>query len=199
LPRLLRFAVLMCALFSSVVGLFGASASLGGMNRLSGEDRPSADATLSEKTAYEVAQVWDRQGEGFRAMSLAAAALLAAACGLVFVAANLFVRPGLFPREGIRRVLAAGTAGAAVLCTIYGASLAALSQKVAPLYLDLLLSQAPELSRDDLSASLPRAFVLAMGLVTAGFAGLFSLLSAYFGSASVRAVVSARDAELPSS
>lgn len=215
LPRGIRFAALLAALFAGLVWFksvwellevldaAGITEALRTSTPVAASDRPFLDATIAY---HEEAERSVGPMREFRALTLGALWL----CSLMVLSSALrLLRPAALPRAGDRQRLARMAVAAALLRAVDGAQALALTRKLAAPFERLALVQfertarlwelqptpTPEQIAHWASLSVRLQEALSLG-TTVLVAGVLLALGQYFGSARVREAVAQQDRAL---
>jgi hypothetical protein len=200
-PRGIRNAAFACLILSAAVGLGACQQTWFLFRPLEVSDArvtkspwpafedPALQKKLDDATedAFRVEESTLKEMREVRALTLSALSL---ACVFAFVGAGRMLRPLGLPREGVRRLLAGAALVAAILRTVDGAQLAAVSKRQGPLFARAFAS-LPKLSElQRWPGVMLIGFAIGQTLLTAG---AFLLVSQYFRSDRVRKIVEFRD------
>ncbi len=197
LPARVRLAAIAAMVLCAMVGL-GAAGSMAeavDLDQLTSAGPPKMPFGDSEYTRAALKAQYEAEIgalESMRASRVAVEILLSTCAAIALVSALRLLRPNGVPREGVRKMLGATSLACAVLRTLDGAQSTALAKKVGTAVDHALAESHPPGGYVD---GLAAAGAVATSLFfTVIFVGAFLALSAYFGSAGVRAIT-AREAK----
>ncbi len=198
LPQRVRWAALFAIGLSAMVGL-GAAGSMAEVMDLeqlieAGPPKSVPFGELFYSKQVIAAQFHAQIGalQSMRTSRVVVEVLLSTLAAMSLVSAIRLLRPAGVPREGVRKMLGLTALGCAIMRTLDGAQSTALAKKVGVAIDKAMLESSPPQGYVDGVASV--AAPLMSLFFTLVFVGGFLAVSAYFGSAGVRAVI-AREAE----
>jgi len=199
LPRSLRLGAWAALVLGATVGM-GAAQGVGMLFEL--EALRSAPAPKvspmfgDEKLLRDVTEAMTRtQAQGLEDMQVSRGFILFAlsmTCALTFVSALRLLRPAGVPREGVRRLLGGAALASAVLRTLDGAQLAAVSKRMGTAA-DRVFSASKAVPGEYPDGFAMVLSVAATTIFTLVVVVAFLALSRYFRSSKMRELVQALD------
>ena len=197
LPPRVRFGALFAIGLSAMVGL-GAAGSMAEVMDLeqlieAGPPRSLPFGEMFYSKQVIAAQFKAQIGalQSMRTSRVVVEVLLSTLAAMSLVSAIRLLRPAGVPREGVRKMLGLTALGCAIMRTLDGAQSTALAKKVGVAIDKAMLENPPEGYVGGVASV---AAPLMSLMFTVIFVGAFLAVSAYFGSAGVRAVT-AKEAE----